>query len=134
MEGIPGRNPRRTILIVDDEAHVREIVSLSLEDLGFDVLAAGSGEDAVGIVRARGSDIDLVVLDFTLDGLSGEETWRAIRSVREDLPIVLMSGEPEGEVLRILPEARPDHAFLSKPFDAAALQQVIHALLEKRAD
>lgn len=82
--------PCRTILLVDDEPSILQVRSLIFETLGYSVLTAESGEEALEILRTH--PVDAIVLDYLMPGLNGEETAIGIRKLRGDVPIVLSSG------------------------------------------
>ncbi len=81
-----------TILVVDDEPGLRALARTGLRQRGFDVVAVESGEQALEILRVGEPHVDLVVLDLTMPGLSGEKVLRAIRSFRPNLPVLIASG------------------------------------------
>jgi nitrogen-specific signal transduction histidine kinase/ActR/RegA family two-component response regulator len=81
-----------TILVVDDEPGLRALAKTGLQQRGFDVLAASSGEEALEILRSGNPAIDIVLLDLSMPGLSGERVLRAIRGFRRDLPVIIASG------------------------------------------
>lgn len=79
-----------TILVVDDEPSVLAMRWLLFEALGYVVLTAASGEEALNVMRSRA--VDAVVLDYIMPRMNGEETARRMRETHRDLPIVLSSG------------------------------------------
>jgi CheY-like chemotaxis protein len=79
----------QTILFVDDEPSILTVRRLIFEVLGFSVLTAESGEEALEVLRSNA--VDAVVLDYLMPGMDGEETARRIRGMRADLPIILSS-------------------------------------------
>jgi len=81
-----------TILVVDDEPGLRALAKTGLRQRGFDVLAVESGEQALDILKKNVPPVDLVVLDLTMPGLSGEKVLRAIRGFRPNLPVLISSG------------------------------------------
>ena len=81
-----------TILVVDDEPGLRALAKTGLRQRGFDVITVESGEQALVILRQGEPAVDLVVLDLTMPGLSGEKVLRAIRGFRPDLPVLIASG------------------------------------------
>ena len=87
-----------TVLVVDDDKGVCDVMAMTIEGAGYDAVKARSGEDAVEIVRDRGEDLDLVVLDMTMEGLDGPSTWIAIHALQTELPFVLVSGDPSDSV------------------------------------
>jgi CheY-like chemotaxis protein len=81
-----------TILVVDDEPGLRALARSGLRQRGFDVVAVESGEQALEILKRGEPHVDLVVLDLTMPGLSGEKVLRAIRGFRPHLPVLIASG------------------------------------------
>ena len=77
-----------TILVVDDEAHIRDVVQYALEREGFRVVTAGDG--AAALARVREGDVDLVVLDVVMPELDGLSVCRRLRAERS-VPIVFLS-------------------------------------------
>src|SRR5207245_7538807 len=77
-----------TVLLADDEEGVRLVTSHMLRTLGFDVILAANGEDAVASFREKADHIVAVVLDLTMPRLSGEETLREIRRIRPEAPVL----------------------------------------------
>ncbi len=127
---IPDATPARvgcSVLIVDDEAVVRETTTDALEDHGFVVQTAEDGDGAIETVRRIGR-VDVVLLDMTMPGLSVSDTHRALRKMLPDVPILLASGYNEPKVLtELLEEAGTE--FIQKPFSGAALLERLHQLL-----
>jgi PAS domain S-box-containing protein len=81
-----------TILVVDDEPGLRALAKSGLRQRGFDVVTVESGEQALEILKKDEPPVDLVVLDLTMPGLSGEKVLRAIRGFRPNLPVLIASG------------------------------------------
>jgi len=112
-----------TVLLVDDDELVLMSTSGLLEELGWRVLSAPGGVQALEIIAAN-PDIDVVLTDFVMPGMSGAELAQAIRYLRPDLPVVLTSG---GELGGVAPDNLPR---LAKPYAvqelAATLRRVAH--------
>ena len=87
----PPRQGMATILVVDDEALIQMAMADMLEDLGHKPVEAGSGAEALEILRADPS-IELVITDHAMPGMTGIELARAIRDLRPDIPIILATG------------------------------------------
>jgi PAS domain S-box-containing protein len=102
-------------LVVDDEPSLRASCRRLLERLGFGVLLAGSGGEAVDVVSARAAELSVVLLDLSMPEMSGLDAAERLRAIDPGLPIVLMSGYSEE---RVPPEflAQPASDFLPKPF------------------
>ena len=118
-----------TVLVVDDEQAVRDITRAALEAFGLTVITAASGEEAVSLCRRLGDGINLVLVDLTMPGISGEETVRRIRLINARPAIVLMSGYSESDATQ-----RVGHlgvaGFLQKPFELDGLLARIRDHLE----
>lgn len=80
------------ILVIDDEKDICELVQLTLEGLGFEVLLAYSGEEGLQCIRSRGNEIQLIMLDLAMPGLSGVDVLGKISPEYPDIPIIVMSG------------------------------------------
>ena len=83
---------KRCVLIADDDPDFLLQHSTAFQSLGFDVVTAEHGEQALEILRADEPRVDLVLLDLSMPGLSGERVLRAIRSFKPDLPVIIASG------------------------------------------
>jgi DNA-binding response OmpR family regulator len=117
-----------TILVVDDEELVRSVVTQALELSGFDVLTAVNGEEAVRAIEERGDEIDLVLLDLTMPGLGGQETFGVLKERRPDIKVLLSSGYDKDEVVARFAGDRPDGC-IQKPFRTADLVARVRAIL-----
>jgi signal transduction histidine kinase/CheY-like chemotaxis protein len=100
---------RRTALLVDDEELVRMSTADMLGDLGYEVVEAASGEEALRLVN-KGEKFDLLVTDHLMPGINGTDLARAVRSARPGVPVLLVSGYAEREGVD------PDLPRLTKPF------------------
>lgn len=120
---------RGTILVVDDHELVCEGIRGMLKAAGFTALTALSGRTGLGLFRQHAGEIRAVLLDLRLPGENAADVFDAMRHVRPDLPIILISGTPEAIARQEL--ARPGlTAFLQKPFDYAAIIRTIREALE----
>ncbi len=118
-----------TILLVEDESEVRDIERRLLERLGYRVLTAGDGLDALSTARAEGLErLDVLVTDVVMPRISGAELGKELRGERPDLPILFLSGYAE-EMVGRGGAAAPGTAFLGKPFTPEALARKIRELL-----
>jgi PAS domain S-box-containing protein len=132
--GPPRRDLRGegTVLVVDDEAVVREVARQSLEKQGFRVLVADSGPAAIEILRSAADTIRVVVLDLSMPGMSGEEALPRLRQIRPELDIIVSSGYSETETLRLFNGARVS-GFIQKPYRPQDLAGEIKAVLAQPA-
>lgn len=127
-------------LIADDEAPVRGVLAAMLEHLGYRVVQAVDGADALQRFRASGGVIDLAIIDLTMPGVGGAQVCRDLRRLAPDLPIVLTSGLDASELPECagqLDGANGSEAqqlgagrvvFLQKPFRMAQVRQVLAEL------
>ena len=118
-----------SLLVVDDEELVREVAVEILQVSGYEVHAAESGEKALDTFEQHGDEIALVLLDFTMPGLGGEATFRALREKCPDLPIVVMSGLMKDELKDLLSEDAGPNQHLQKPFEMKDLAETVAQLL-----
>ncbi|HZO07740.1 MAG TPA: PAS domain S-box protein [Myxococcota bacterium] len=116
-----------TVLVVDDDEGVRAFAVAALGRCGFDVIAAASGSEALELYARRAGEIRAVLLDRTLPGSGGEEVFSAIRRIRPDARVVLMSGYAEEGAAA--PFAGPVAGFLRKPFTPEALARELRRAL-----
>ena len=118
---------RQRVLVVEDEARIREIVHLYLDRGGFDVIEAADGR--AGLAAFDADPPDLVVVDLLLPGLTGEALVRAIRDV-SDVPIIVASAK-RGDEDRIgaLREGADD--YVTKPFNPVELVERVRAVLRR---
>lgn len=84
------------ILVVDDEEGIRETLSEILEDEGYQVFTASTGEEAIKVFRMESPD--LVFLDIWLPGIDGIETLKEIKNIRRDVPVIMISGHGTIEI------------------------------------
>ena len=122
-----------TVLVVEDEPAVRELVRHALERAGHRVLAAVDGLDAIALARAHAGPIDVVVSDVVMPRMSGREMAAVLLQARPDLRFLFISGYPDDAGNpRDFVGAAGD--FLAKPFTPAALVERVQSLLGARAN
>jgi CheY-like chemotaxis protein len=121
-----------TILLVEDEPSVRNLVERVLNSRGYRVLSAGHGGDALRLARARDGDIDLVLTDVVMPNMSGRELVDALRSTRPDVRVLYMSGYTDDEIVR-RGLHDPTMAFIQKPFTAENLAVQVRKVLDAAA-
>jgi CheY-like chemotaxis protein len=124
------KNGSETILLVDDEDMIIEVGQALLQRLGYRVIAAKSGKEAIDIVHHSASHIDLVILDMVMPGLDGGKTFDSIRGIRPDMPVMLCSGyainERTNNIMR-----KGCNGFIQKPFSASKISQKIRFVLDE---
>jgi two-component system, cell cycle sensor histidine kinase and response regulator CckA len=92
--------------------------------MGYQVLCASDGEQAIQLFRSRAGQIKAVILDLAMPRVDGVQAFAEIRRIRADIPVLVISGYSESEVLQRFHEPKPD-AFLQKPF---TFENLGHAL------
>lgn len=115
-------------LLIDDDDGVRLGVRLVLEVLGFEVVEARDGEAALDALAKHRARVVAALLDMTLPGLSGVETFHALRRIREDLPVIVNSGQDETEAMARIGDAA-HVTFLRKPFGLNELSDELKKVL-----
>ena len=123
----PGRGER--VLVVEDEPSAREGIQQILASLGYEVVAAGSGEEATALPAA--ARFDLLLTALMLPGITGPELAADLTKRWASLAVILMSGYAEDEALRRSAAGDAMH-FLQKPFDIRTLAAAVRAVLDKR--
>jgi CheY-like chemotaxis protein len=120
------------VLVVDDEAAIRSLVQRSLEDLGFTVLSAEHGGQALELAERTKDELALVLLDLAMPVLDGSDTAVALQARRPDLPIIVMSGLSDQDALQRLEDVRIA-GFVPKPFAPEQLAQAVALALRRPA-
>lgn len=119
----------RTILLVDDEADVRDIVRLILSHYGYRMICADGADAAMSQLQACGGRVDLVITDMAMPGVSGIQLVELLRSRRADMPILVMTGLTAENIL-------PPHiralvcGVVTKPFEAVTLLAAVRKAIQ----
>ncbi|MGH7264425.1 MAG: response regulator [Candidatus Rokuibacteriota bacterium] len=122
-------NPTRTILVIDDDQAVREMVAELLTEEGYAVVTAAAGQP--GLEQARAAQPDLILMDASLPDMNGEAVVRALKAdVRtRAIPVVALTGSIDPGALM----AAGCLAFIPKPFDPGGFVGMIQAVLQQTA-
>ena len=122
---------KETVLLVDDENMIIDIGKRMLEKLGYDVLIAGDGAEALEIFRDNRERIEIVVLDMVMPNMSGGETFDRIKAINSKVTVLLSSGYSiDGQASEIL--ARGCNGFIQKPYNLQTLSQALRTVLETK--
>jgi two-component system cell cycle sensor histidine kinase/response regulator CckA len=121
-----------TVLLVEDEDPVRIAMKRSLERLGYTVLEASNGETGLSALAERGEDIDVVVTDVMMPGMTGRAMADQLLTTRPEMPVVFISGYAD-DVTRERGLVDETHAFMQKPFTGLQLARTIREMLHERA-
>jgi len=117
-----------TVLLVDDDPNVRQVGSQMLRILGFEVLIAASGQEALQVFGGGGDKIACVILDLTMPGMGGEEVMRELRHLRRNVPVILSSGYNEQDVTQKF-VGKGLAGFIQKPYTMVNLRQTLNRAL-----
>ncbi|MGB5619094.1 MAG: response regulator [Desulfobacterales bacterium] len=118
-----------TILLIEDELAVIETLRKLLERLGYKVLEAKTGKDAIRLIRAYEGEIDLAILDVFLPDMNGNKVYPLLKEFRPDLKVLVFSGYSiEGPAQEILDAGA--HGFVQKPVSAEELSEKLKELLQ----
>lgn len=118
-----------TILLVDDESAIVEVCGEILSTLGYTVLQARNGKDALKIFEANRGGIDLVILDMIMPGLSGGETFDALRRIDPQVKVILSSGYIVSDKAKKIMD-KGCQAFIQKPFRLEDLSLKVREVLD----
>ncbi|MGI5819144.1 MAG: response regulator [Armatimonadota bacterium] len=121
----------RIILVVDDEPTILMMARYVLEPAGYVVLGAYSGKEGLEVFSERHAELDLVVLDFMLPDIAGDEVMRRMVEIDDTVPFVAASGCSEYEVAKDMRDGAV--CFLRKPFDLKAFPAQITAAIGEAA-
>lgn len=118
--------PQKIILVIDDEAPVREAVTDVMDMIDVQVLAAENGRVAISLYQERMADIELILLDLSMPGLSGLETLAKLRQLNPQVKVIISSGYSAQDRV---PAADEITIFLQKPYDVNKLIKLVSNFL-----
>jgi CheY-like chemotaxis protein len=127
-EDSPRPFPRATVLMVEDEEQLRLAAAQMLRKSGMDVFEAASGSEAIDLLRVRGGEFDLILLDVTIPGRSSQDVVTEASLMRPGMKVVLTSAY-SAEVARTMIESPLVCAFMRKPFTIGDLVQTLRGVL-----
>ena len=134
VPGAPLPRGAGTILLVEDAAGVRALATRVLRSLGYDLLEAENGFDALAVIADYGLDqIDLILTDVTMPKMGGRELIERVRAKRPGTKVIFTSGAPGADAALKSLFAHPGTAFLHKPFTPADLARLVHHILNPPA-
>jgi CheY-like chemotaxis protein len=119
-----------TILLTEDEQDVREVAREFLESGGYTVIEARNGAEAMKLVEQHAGDIDLLITDMVMPGITGQELGAFLRQKRAGLPVLYMSGYSEHAAAESL-VGDASICLLTKPFSRWAFLRAVHDILKK---
>jgi len=123
------RNKKPLIFVVDDEKSIRDTVKLTLESAGYKAKAIGDG--ATLIKQLDNEPPDAIILDLAMPGVSGVQVLKEIRSMQLDIPIIILTGYPDGDLMQQALQYSP-FIVIAKPTRLENLLDVLTRALGKR--
>jgi PAS domain S-box-containing protein len=130
---LPWRGNGETILVVEDEASVRALVRLILEEAGYTVIEAPAGLQAIEVASSFEGRIHLLMTDIVMPGMNGPELARLLIADRPDMRVLFSSGYSDELVMKN-GMLEPGTLFVQKPFEPRRLLEVIRELLDRKPD
>ena len=119
-----------TILLIDDEQLIIDVGSQLLKRLGYTAITACGGKQALDLFEKQMQNIDLVILDMIMPGMSGSQTFDELKKLKPDIKVILSSGYSlDGEASQII--QRGCSAFIQKPYTMDNLAQQLHTVLNQ---
>jgi two-component system cell cycle sensor histidine kinase/response regulator CckA len=120
-----------TVLLIDDEEMIIKVGRELLQELGYKVIAARSGEEAIKLYKKNADKINLVVMDMIMPGMGGGETFDNLKAINPDIKVLLSSGYSiNGQASKIL--ERGCDGFIQKPFNLNQLSEKIQGIIAKQ--
>jgi PAS domain S-box-containing protein len=117
-----------TVLLVDDEPMVVEVGEMMLEAIGFDIVTARDGIEALEQLKRHRQEISLVILDLTMPRKDGFETFQDMQNIAPEIPVIIATGYTRGQVRQQFGDT-PPAAYLKKPFRMDHLADTIRGVL-----
>jgi len=119
-----------TVLIGEDEDALRKIAADFLRTLGYRVVAARNGDDALALFREKPGEIDMALLDIAMPGMNGLDVYHEIKKVRPDIDVLFMTGYSL-DAANISTIQNQGISIIRKPFTMTALARRIREILDK---
>jgi two-component system cell cycle sensor histidine kinase/response regulator CckA len=120
-----------TVLLVDDEEIIRNLGEVMLNSLGYRVVSASDGEEAIALYRKRGSEIALVILDRIMPGMDGIRVYQRLKKINKKVKVVISSGYSQDEVQRF--REAGVFGFLNKPYKLSDIARVVRKAIDSEA-
>ncbi len=124
----PSGKSEGTILLVDDEENILKVGSEMLREIGYEVMTACDGREALGVFQDNWHKISCVILDLTMPRLDGEQTCRELRRIDPMVKVIMTSGFNEQEISQRF-AGRELAGFIQKPYRLAVLAETLHAVM-----
>ena len=122
-----------TILLAEDEEQVKSIAIILLQELGFTVIDAANGKEALELYQQNAADITLVVTDMGMPVMNGYELFHKLKQLDPQLPIIISSGFGEGDISSKIP-SEEIAGLINKPYRFEHLREVLRGIVERSPD
>jgi len=120
----------KKILVVDDEPEITDLIKLMLSPIGYEVIKAGNGKKGLDVFNSENPD--LVITDIVMPDMEGIELVRSLLKINQELPIIVMSGNPTGTKFLKIAGILGAHSSINKPFSAEELVILIKNIENSR--
>lgn len=120
---------RGSILIIDDEEAIRNLMKDALSGLGYSVIEASNGKEGIDIFNSNKDKIDLVILDLIMPVMGGEETLVRLKEIRSDVKVLIATGFGVEEKLKDILKDKCVKGFINKPYKIAEVSEAIRTAL-----
>jgi len=125
---LSGDDEKGLVLLAEDNEMVRDMIALMLEQLGYEVVKANDGMEALELFRERHNEICLVLSDIIMPRMDGWKTLAAIKGIRQDIPVLLISGCYEKGQVQTQKNWEKPQAVLQKPFTKKVLEEALDGI------
>ena len=120
---------KETLLVIDDETIILDVTKELLQTLGYQVITAQNGHEAIEIYKPNSDRIDLILLDMIMPGMSGGETFEALKSLNPDVKVILASGYTQNKYVTDILDKGCRH-FVQKPYHLSDISMKIREVLD----
>lgn len=120
---------RGTVMVIDDESIVRKVAKTTLERFGYSVIVCDDGPTAITLFGTMAAEVSVILLDMSMPKMSGEETFRHLRAIRQDVKVILSSGYSEVEAFSHF-NGNGLAGFIQKPYTSARLGEKVRSVLQ----
>jgi CheY-like chemotaxis protein len=126
-----GESLNRTVLVIEDEGTLRLTVSKMLRRIGYTVMDAANGMDGLDLFRASAPQIDVVLLDLTLPGISGPEVFREVRQLQPNVKVIITSAYSKDHALTTIGGPQL-WSYIRKPYTLTELTGLLRTICDER--
>ena len=125
------KNRKSVVLLVDDEEFVLEVGTKMLQHLGYNVLGAGDGQEALDLFKKNKNSLDLVILDMNMPEMDGAIVYDKLKKIQADVKVLIVSGYFENQRIRSILK-NGFTGFIQKPFSVNGLSAKLAEMLDMR--